>query len=82
MADPAASLPARGAADRGRIGRGDLLDLDGLAEVFADPEVWRHPYGRGFTREETERFLGAQMQEWAEFGFGCWIALLREMARS
>lgn len=25
-------------------------DLDGLARVFAHPEVWRFPYGRAFTR--------------------------------
>src|SRR5262249_49990621 len=51
-------------------------DLDGLAVVFAKPEVWRFPYGRGFSREETERFLASQLEEWDQFGFGCWIAEL------
>jgi RimJ/RimL family protein N-acetyltransferase len=49
-------------------------DLDELAEVFAHPEVWRFPYGRGFTRAETEAFLDAQLAEWDALGFGCWIA--------
>jgi RimJ/RimL family protein N-acetyltransferase len=52
-------------------------DLDGLAAVFAAPEVWRFPYGRGFTREETATFLDAQMAQWATCGVGCWIAIER-----
>lgn len=52
-------------------------DFDGLAEVFAKCRVWEFPYGRGFTRDETARFLEAQMAEWDECGFGCWIALLK-----
>src|SRR5687767_10457392 len=59
----------------------EATDLDGLAEVFAHPEVWQFPYGRAFTRSETERFLDAQIQEWDERGFGCWLALLRETGR-
>ncbi len=51
-------------------------DLDGLAEVFAKPEVWRFPYGRGFSREETRDFLRSQIEHWDRFGFGCWIAEL------
>jgi RimJ/RimL family protein N-acetyltransferase len=53
-------------------------DLDGLARVFEKREVWQFPYGRGFTREETEYFLKLQQREWDEFGFGCWLATLRE----
>ena len=56
-------------------------DLDGLADVFAHPEVWQFPYGRAFTRSETQRFLDAQIQEWDERGFGCWLAVLRETDR-
>lgn len=52
-------------------------DLDGLANVFSNAEVWQFPYGRGFTREETSRFLDAQLAEWEECGFGCWIAVLK-----
>jgi RimJ/RimL family protein N-acetyltransferase len=32
-------------------------DLEALTEVFAKPEVWRFPFGRGFTEEETASFL-------------------------
>lgn len=52
-------------------------DLEGLATVFAKPEVWRYPYGRGFTRQDTEHFLGLQIDEWDQLGFGCWVAELR-----
>ena len=56
-------------------------DLDALAVVFAHDEVWRFPYGRGFTRDETATFLTAQIREWAECGFGCWLATERESGR-
>lgn len=45
-------------------------DLDGLAVMFASPEVWRYGYGRGLTRVETEAFLSRQLNLWSEFGFG------------
>lgn len=32
-------------------------DLGALAAIFALPEVWRFPMGRGLDREETARFL-------------------------
>jgi RimJ/RimL family protein N-acetyltransferase len=49
-------------------------DLNGLAAVFTKPEVWRFPYGRGLTKDETKRFLDSQIQDWDRFGFGCWVA--------
>ena len=52
-------------------------DLDGLAEVFSNPEVWQFPYGRAFTRDETKIFLKMQLKEWDECGFGCWVATHR-----
>lgn len=61
--------------------RFELNDLDGLAAVFAHPEVWRYPYGRAFTRDETSTFLHNQIEEWDELGFGCWIALLKATAQ-
>jgi RimJ/RimL family protein N-acetyltransferase len=61
---------------RMQLRRFEATDLDGLASVFAKRQVWEFPYGRGFTRDETERFLDAQMAEWDECGFGCWIAVL------
>lgn len=32
-------------------------DLSVLAQIFAKPEVWRFPFGRGFSAEETEAYL-------------------------
>jgi RimJ/RimL family protein N-acetyltransferase len=56
----------------------DAADLDNLAFVFAKPEVWEFPYGRSFSRAETEQFLDAQLEHWEMFRFGCWVAILRE----
>jgi RimJ/RimL family protein N-acetyltransferase len=56
-------------------------DLDELAEVFEHPEVWRFPYGRGFTRSETQVFLDLQIAEWNALGFGCWVARTHEDGR-
>lgn len=52
-------------------------DLDALATVFADEAVWRFPYGRGFTRDETEGFLDRQLAHWDDCGFGLWLAVER-----
>ena len=49
-------------------------DLDELAAVFAKPEVWRFPYGRGLTRDESAEFLQAQLDAWSACGFGGWVA--------
>lgn len=54
-----------------------LEDVDQLATVFAHPEVWRFPYGRAFTRDETATFLASQVDEWTERRFGVWLAELR-----
>lgn len=55
-------------------------DLDRLAHVFAHREVWQHPYGRAFSRDETAAFLKAQLYEWDTCGFGCWIAIARTLS--
>ncbi|MEO6470002.1 MAG: GNAT family N-acetyltransferase [Acidimicrobiia bacterium] len=47
-------------------------DLDGLAAVFAKPEVWRFPYDRAFTRQETETFLAGQLAHWDTCAAGLW----------
>lgn len=52
-------------------------DLDALATVFAKPEVWHFPYGRGLDRAETERFLTGMAESWDTHGFGCWMAIER-----
>ena len=64
--------------ERLELRRFEAADLDGLAAVFSRPEVWAFPYGRAFTREETADFLDAQIEAWDEYGFGCWIARLRQ----
>jgi RimJ/RimL family protein N-acetyltransferase len=56
-------------------------DLDPLAAIFAEPEVWRYPFGRAFTREETERFLRRQLDHWQDEGFGVWAAELSDESR-
>jgi RimJ/RimL family protein N-acetyltransferase len=86
MSDPSANHPPIKAplpdvtTDRLDLRRSQSDDLDELAGVFANREVWQFPYGRAFSRDETAGFLDAQIREWEERGFGCWIA--RERARN
>ncbi|HVA60347.1 MAG TPA: GNAT family N-acetyltransferase, partial [Mycobacteriales bacterium] len=47
-------------------------DLDELAQVFADPQVWWFPLQRGYTRDETESFQWRQLAEWQRQGWGLW----------
>jgi RimJ/RimL family protein N-acetyltransferase len=55
-------------------------DLDGLAAIFADIDMWRFEYGRGMTRVETEAFLQRQLGLWSDYDFGgCGV---REIERS
>jgi RimJ/RimL family protein N-acetyltransferase len=51
-------------------------DRDAIAVVFAKPKVWRFPYGRGLTREESDAVVEAMAAGWERFGFGCWVAEL------
>lgn len=37
-------------------------DLPALVEIFAKPEVWRFPFGRGWTAEETEAYLAHRLE--------------------
>jgi RimJ/RimL family protein N-acetyltransferase len=48
-----------------------------LAPVFAKSEVWRFPFGRGFSASETREFVDGQLAEWDERGFGLWLAIER-----
>lgn len=54
--------------DRLRIRPFRTDDLGALTEIFAKPEVWRFPFGRGFTAEETEAFLHMRMDRQAQPG--------------
>jgi RimJ/RimL family protein N-acetyltransferase len=53
-------------------------DVEALTPLFAEPAVWRYPFGRGLTPEETERFLDRQARHRETHGFGMWAAELRE----
>ncbi|HUP86064.1 MAG TPA: GNAT family N-acetyltransferase [Acidimicrobiales bacterium] len=47
-------------------------DLEQLAQVFAKEPVWRYPFKRGWTREETRDFLSRKIDEWQLRGFSQW----------
>jgi len=56
-------------------------DVDNLAAVFAEPEVWRYPFGRGLSRAESEQFLDRHLEHWQTHGFGVWAAELKTDGR-
>lgn len=56
-------------------------DAPALRLVFAKPEVWMYPYGRGFSHIESDAFLEAQITEWELGGFGCWLAIEKSSAK-
>jgi RimJ/RimL family protein N-acetyltransferase len=56
-------------------------DLDRLAQIFAKEPVWRYPFQRGWTREETEDFLNRKIDEWQRRGFSQWAVELKADAR-
>ena len=47
-------------------------DLDQLAHVFSKEPVWRYPFRRGWTGQETEEFLNRKIDEWQHRGFSQW----------
>ncbi len=53
-------------------------DVDALARVFAEPAFWHYPFKRGFTREETERFVERQLEHWSAHGFGMWAVEVKD----
>ena len=56
-------------------------DVGALAEVFAKPEVWQFPFGRGFSVEETQAFLAYRIAEQATGGWADWATELRDSGR-
>jgi len=56
-------------------------DVVALAEVFAKPEVWQFPFGRGFTAQETEAFLAYRIAEQTTGGWAEWAVELRDTGR-
>lgn len=47
-------------------------DLDQLVGIFAKPEVWHFPFGRGWTAEESAAFLDRKIELWATRGWAEW----------
>jgi Acetyltransferases, including N-acetylases of ribosomal proteins len=83
MIEPLAGLPRLAApledvtTERLVLRRFAIDDLDALAAVFAKIEVWQFPYGRAFTRDETQAFLESQIAHWDSCGVGCWLVIER-----
>ncbi|HEX4819823.1 MAG TPA: GNAT family N-acetyltransferase [Acidimicrobiales bacterium] len=50
-------------------------DVDALSRVFAKPEVWHFPFGRGWTADETSAFLDRKLDEWATRGWSQWAVI-------
>ncbi|HXW35860.1 MAG TPA: GNAT family N-acetyltransferase [Acidimicrobiales bacterium] len=48
-------------------------DVDGLSAVFAEKEVWEFPFGRAFSRAETQAFIDRQIRHWVLYSFGLWV---------
>lgn len=59
----------------------DMESVDLLAPLFVKEEVWHYPYGRGFSRAETEAFVTSQVEHWDTLGFGLWLASERGSSR-
>jgi RimJ/RimL family protein N-acetyltransferase len=64
--------------DRLVLRRWTLEDLDALVRVFAKPEVWRFPFQRGLTAEETKAFLHRKLNDWESSGWSQWAAVSKE----
>lgn len=55
-----------------------LDDLDAMAELHADPRVWRHfPSGRHRDREQTRAYLVERERQWRRDGLGYWTVRSR-----
>jgi RimJ/RimL family protein N-acetyltransferase len=52
-------------------------DLKHLCLVFAKPEVWWYPHGRGFSVDETRAFLDGRLERWSRRGWSHWAAIHR-----
>jgi RimJ/RimL family protein N-acetyltransferase len=82
LAPPIAAPLGDVTTERLELRRFRSSDADELAPVFAQEEVWRYPYGRGMTRNETEAFVASQLAHWDEHGFGLWVAGERATGRT
>jgi RimJ/RimL family protein N-acetyltransferase len=57
-----------------RLREWSLDDLGSLSEVFAKPQVWHFPFGRGLSVAETEAFLLRRLEEQESRGWSIWAA--------
>ena len=64
-----------------RLRRWRPADGEELAAVFAKPEVWRFPLGRGLRAEETAAFLARRLEEQHRSPVHLWAAELLHPAR-
>ncbi len=67
--------------ERLRLRPWSVADLVPLARIFAQPEVWRFPFGRGFSAKETEVFLARRIQEQEKGHWVEWAAEDRASGR-
>lgn len=55
-------MPREVSTDRLKIRDWTADDLEFLVHMFAKPEVWRFPFERGFTTQETEGWLSQKIE--------------------
>lgn len=55
-----------------------LDDLDALAPLHAQESFWRYPFGRGFSRDETQAFLERTVARYDDPGLAVSAVVLRE----
>jgi RimJ/RimL family protein N-acetyltransferase len=53
-------------------------DVDALALLHAQESFWRYPFGRGWSRDETEAFLERTIARYADPGIGVCAAVVRD----
>ncbi len=55
----------------------ESTDLDGLAEIFADPEMMKY-YSSTKNREESERWINWNQENYRAYGFGLWAVIYKQ----
>lgn len=53
-------------------------DLDALEPLHAQESFWRYPFGRGWSRAETEAFLERTLARYADPGIGVCAVVVRD----
>jgi RimJ/RimL family protein N-acetyltransferase len=57
-----------------------LDDLDFIATILADPQVMRH-WPKTYSRDEAEQGIRQNIERYARFGYGLWLALEKSSGR-